>query len=457
MSLQHDLIHDALSRGVAAAKAHSVEEARYYLHWVLRQKPAYEDRTQALLWLSEVADNDDQRRSYLEDILSYDPAHPTARRGLAILQGRLRADQIIDPETPAAPAPSAPEPVKARRFICPQCGGAMAFDPQQQKLICRYCNFAQTELDALGQPSTKPGDDFVVAMAKGEGRRWRHAGYLIRCQGCGATTILPAGQISAQCPFCDSAQVVPIENQADIIEPAGIIPFRLSEVEAQERFRAWLGAGWLRPAGLQRQAQSDHPRAVYVPYWAFEFIGEVHWNALVAEGHGRYRSWAPRHDYLTVLQDRALVPASHTLPAGPLRALDEFDLSELQPFSEEKIAAWPAEIYQISMSDASIVAREQIAKRLRRKIDAEVLGNASYKDLTVSTQRLSVDRFQHLLLPVWVFSYHYKEKVYHVLVNGQTGETEGETPKDGAFAGFVVALGLCALIAVIILLALLLR
>ena len=36
--------------------------------------------------------------------------------------------------------------------------------------------------------------------------------------------------------------------------------------------------------------------------------------------------------------------------------------------------------------------------------------------------------YKYLLLPVWISSYKYKEKVYQFMVNGQTGKVSGKTP-----------------------------
>jgi len=458
MTVDHDLFHDALTRGIAAAKSHSPEEARYYLEWALRQEPDPDDRTQALLWLSEVAASDGERRGYLEEILAYDPTHPTARRGMALLDGRLRKEEIVDPEQVAAPASAGVEPElsRTRRFVCPECGGTMGFIPERQKLVCQYCGHATTQLEALQGNPLGEGHDFIISMAKAEGHRWQQAGYLIKCEGCGANTVLPPGQISEVCPFCGSTHVVRIEMDPDVIEPDGIIRFQLSPEQAIERFRVWLGKRWFAPADLQGQAKTGRPRAVYVPFWSFDFMGNAHWTAMVAEGSGRYKQWVQRQEDVPVIEDGVVVPASHTLPAKPLRALDEFDLSALEPYAADKIANWPAEIYTVSMADASIVAREKLAKKMQRKIDVEELGGSTYHSLQVSTLRLGTDRYHHLLLPVWVFSYGYQGKTYHVLVNGQTGETEGEAPLDQGQVNIALAVGAFVVVAFLVVLFILL-
>jgi hypothetical protein len=58
--------------------------------------------------------------------------------------------------------------------------------------------------------------------------------------------------------------------------------------------------------------------------------------------------------------------------------------------------------------------------------------------------------FRQLLLPVWVGSYKYKNKNYHVYINGQTGVMFGESPKSVLKIG-MIALAASAVIAALIL------
>ena len=38
--------------------------------------------------------------------------------------------------------------------------------------------------------------------------------------------------------------------------------------------------------------------------------------------------------------------------------------------------------------------------------------------------------FKYLLLPIWIGTYNYDDKEYHMLVNGQTGKVSGYKPRD---------------------------
>jgi hypothetical protein len=38
------------------------------------------------------------------------------------------------------------------------------------------------------------------------------------------------------------------------------------------------------------------------------------------------------------------------------------------------------------------------------------------------------ETFKHVILPIWMAAYRYNGKSYRFLVNGQTGEVQGERP-----------------------------
>ena len=65
----------------------------------------------------------------LESILANDPTEARARRKLAILDGKLKPDEIVDPDHLAQPPPDTQEANDPKRFICPKCGGRMTYTP----------------------------------------------------------------------------------------------------------------------------------------------------------------------------------------------------------------------------------------------------------------------------------------------------------------------------------------
>jgi hypothetical protein len=50
------------------------------------------------------------------------------------------------------------------------------------------------------------------------------------------------------------------------------------------------------------------------------------------------------------------------------------------------------------------------------------------KDIRIHAN-FAKETYKHVMLPVYAVTYHYKNKVYNVLINGQTGKIKGEYPK----------------------------
>jgi hypothetical protein len=126
------------------------------------------------LWLSQVEDDPKIKRDCLENILAMDPANGPARRGLAILDGRLKPEDIIDPDKPIEPIKpaGAPQPSAVRRYACPKCGGRMAYSPDKHALVCDYCGNHLHEYQALQQGALITEQDFTAALATAKGHRW---------------------------------------------------------------------------------------------------------------------------------------------------------------------------------------------------------------------------------------------------------------------------------------------
>ena len=225
-------VRQLLVRGVAAAKTGQTrdkEEARYYLEWALRSGDATSDqKATAWLWLSQIEDDPHKKRDCLENILAMDPANGAARRGLALLDGRLKAEDVIALNQPIEPAKPAvtPQPSGVRRYACPKCGGHMSYNADKRSLTCDYCGNRLHEYQAIQQGALIIEQDFTTALATAKGHRWElPVERSLKCESCGAAFALPPLQVSGKCPFCGSAHVI-TASTGELIEPEGILPFQ---------------------------------------------------------------------------------------------------------------------------------------------------------------------------------------------------------------------------------------
>lgn len=413
---------DLLVRGIAAAKAGSKDEARYLLEKMLMIDPTADQRADAWVWLGEISDDPAKKRDCLENALAYNPAHPIARRKLAVIDGRLKTEKIVDPDRIIAPAPQAPQPAQAKRFVCRQCGGQMAFAPGSKTLTCTYCDRKLTLMQAIKEGAVVEEQDFTVALATAKGHTHPVATQALGCQGCGASFVLPSKMLSSTCPYCGSAYVTEQIETQELIPPEGIVPFGVNQKDALRATREWLKA-----EGGDARALADPPTGVYYPVWTFDIGGEIPWRYL-EEVNDR---WVPRTGSKVIVEDDLVVPASRALPASLAPALTEFRLSESEvvAYHPAYLADWPAETYEIPVANGSLVARRQVLDDARKRVAYGAFGNT--KDVKVSSNRLVIESFKLVLLPLWITHYQNKDTQYTIVVNGQTGAVHGQKPARG--------------------------
>ena len=57
--------------------------------------------------------------------------------------------------------------------------------------------------------------------------------------------------------------------------------------------------------------------------------------------------------------------------------------------------------------------------------------------MSVSTDYSAIT-YKHILLPLWISSFSFNNKIYRFLVNGQTGKVSGESPVSPVKVTFAV-------------------
>jgi DNA-directed RNA polymerase subunit RPC12/RpoP len=428
-----DSARDLLVRGIAAARAGEKQEARFFLEWVLRTDADRDQQIDAWYYLSQISDDPAAKRECLENVLVLDPSHPEARRGFAILDGRLDPAAIIDPDRPdATPHPPPTPPLPAQRFVCHKCGGKLAFSPDGQQLTCTYCHTRMTLYQAVESGAVVREQDFAVALATAKGHAHPVASQSLTCHGCGVSFLMGPATLSLTCPYCGSAYVVQITESRTLVPPEGVIPFAVNQDQALAALQAWL-----RQQGQHKNAHTSRPNGLYLPAWTFDVGGEVQWRGLVAERRPGGVTEAARTGGYPIFYDDLLVPATHTLPSGMTAELHNYQLPGLAPYDPGYLADWPAEVYQISVADASLVARRQAWEQARETVTMRVSVEIGYvQDLVVSSAAMMIESYKLILLPVWVAHYRHDDTDHTAMINGQTGCVHADSER-GGLLGFL--------------------
>ena len=354
-------------------------------------------------------------------------------------------------------------------FPCQSCGAKLQFTPGTNQLQCPYCGASQQVAPASTQESGPPAvvaerslQEALRNMARRPVSELAQGGHEIQCSGCGAVTMI-TGQASA-CPFCDSPVVVPIEEDRATLVPESVLPFAIEQKAAGEKFKDWVSSRWFAPGDLAERAQRERMDGVYLPYYTYDARTHTHYrgqrgtNYTVtetykdAEGNTQTRQvtkirWSSVSGSVSVFFDDVLVCASKSLPHPLVDALEPWDLKALQPFATGYLSGFMAERAAIGLEEGFAIAGTKMEPRIEDEIRGDIGGD--HQRIDSKSTAYHDTTFKLCLLPLWLSSFRYDDKVYRVVVNARSGEVSGERPYSKIKIALAI-LGGIALIAAII-------
>jgi len=339
-----------------------------------------------------------------------------------------------------------PEPAgddRPRVFPCEECGADLEFNIGVQSLKCPYCGHVKAiELDPAAAVSEQ---DLGAALAKIAERRGRQRqtdeqGFReVHCTPCGGIVRFIGTLTSGQCAYCGSPlQLNDVHDSPERIPVDGVLPFRIDRGWAHNHLRDWVRTRWFAPNDFKRYGIDGRFNGIYLPYWTFDTLttnhyvgqrGEHYW-VTVGSGKNRRRvrrtRWYPASGTFQRFFDDVLIVAGAGLPTERLMALEPWPLKECAPFNQEMLSGFLARTYDVELdagfAQARTIIDQAVAEEVRRRI-----GGDEQSVHSIDT-RYDAVTYKHLLLPVWMLAYRYRDKPYQVVINAGTGEVQGDRP-----------------------------
>ncbi|MGC4073326.1 MAG: hypothetical protein QM760_12580 [Nibricoccus sp.] len=325
--------------------------------------------------------------------------------------------------------PDSPTP---KQYPCPTCGSEARWDPAEHALVCISCETrapADDELNGLdGQDIKEHILTLRLRNAPDSERGWQSEKQELRCETCGAISVLDQDCMTGGCTFCGSSVLSSYTELKPSLRPESVLPFKITESQVRESVRMWYGRQWLAPAALKTRAMTDTVRGMYIPCWTFDARASAHWTATTGSGENRSIGFSGNEEsgHVEVQFDDVLVPASQGLNHDMLTELEPFPTNELKPYHPGFLAGWPVERYHLDLANAAVLGRQRMDRQMK-SICAERNRNQKHRGLQISTN-YSEQTFKHVLVPVWILNYLFAGEPYQVLVNGYTGKITGSFP-----------------------------
>lgn len=348
-------------------------------------------------------------------------------------------------------------------YKCPACGGALAFDPNEQKLKCPYCDTEfETELlqqlkNAEQQESREDMSWQQADSCYDENEAKNLTSYV--CQSCGGELVTDVNTAATSCPYCGNP-VVMSQNVTGDLRPDCIIPFKLDKQAAMDALKKHLSGKILLPKVFKDENHIREIKGVYVPFWLYDAqsVGDARYHTT------RVRTWSDSRYFYTETSHYRVsragslgfsgvpVDGSSKMADDLMESLEPFDLSQAEPFQSPFLAGYYADRYDVSAQDCAPRANERIRTSTLQALEQTVTGYS-----TVVQEHGSVNlrdsKIRYALYPVWLLHTRYRDTDYLFAMNGQTGKFVGNLPMDkGAywkwwFITFAIAGTISALVA----------
>lgn len=354
---------------------------------------------------------------------------------------KLAAEPVVKPPavTKAPPA--------GRKFPCPSCGAKLDFDPASRGLACPYCGHKQKIERLTGAEVEEKDYQEYLEREEGKGQVIPGRASETRCGGCGAVVLLDDKLATDKCPFCATHLEHKPEAAHAMIPPEAVLPFTKDLRAARDAFTAWIGSLWFAPSELKQVAALGQLQGVYLPHWTYDsmtytfYDGQrgddyttTEWYTVTdKDGNSRQESrtvvrtnWTPVSGEVQHFFDDVLVCGSKSLPAALVDDLGDWNLPKLEPFQPDYLSGFQTERYAVGLKEGFATAKELMQPTIHRLICEDIGGD--HQTVSNKRTRYSAVTFKHVLLPVWVAAYRYRDQAYQILVNGRTGKVTGRRP-----------------------------
>lgn len=312
----------------------------------------------------------------------------------------------------------------AKLFKCPNCGGRLAFDPDNQDMKCESC---RNEYQLEDIPSEDADMDTLV------------------CPTCGGQIIASQFDGMEFCPYCGE-QISNAEKFSgnDGQTPEYIIPFRFGKKQVLDEYQRATARVPFLPSELKSSDGVKHIVGMYIPYWIYQgsAVGEISVPVEKEEHEEDFDTITTitttgqlhaniRLNPLTVGQE-----ASRSLNDYASDRTEPFYYEDMRPFDPNYTAGFYAENASTDPDDYQEYADSASNDIIRQYIVDEVNNNDFY--ITAGSDSLhrkiksirQQDNVAGAYFPYWFVTTKRKNRVSYTMINGQTGSAYTELPID---------------------------
>ena len=337
-------------------------------------------------------------------------------------------------------------PEKIHHYPCPACGADLLYEPRDGFLSCPYCGYRELIPISTDDVEERSFEQYLQIRPEQLSQLAANA-LEVRCQSCGATVTFTPPEVARQCDFC-GVQIVAQAKSADpMLAPEGVLPFCITQEGANSGLHQWLSSRWFAPNALKEFARPDAIHGVYLPFWTYDtnttthydgergehyYVTETYYekdsqgNQVARTRQVQHTRWSPASGTVSRWFNDVLIPGTTSLARNRLEALEPWDLEELVPYNPAYLSGFKAQRYQVDLAQGFERVKELVTDVIQNDVRADIGGNEQ-RIHRLATHYSGIT-FKHLLLPVYAGAYQFNRRVFQIVINGRTGEIQGDRP-----------------------------
>ena len=306
-------------------------------------------------------------------------------------------------------------------YKCPNCGGAIEFNPGAQELKCPYCD------SVISIEAFREIDEIRQQQGTAKEAEWSYAGsdwqdeerqgmVVYTCQSCSGEIIADETVGATSCVFCGNPVVI-TSKFAGVLRPDKIVPFKLDKKAALGALQKHYLGKRLLPGVFKDRNHLEEVKGVYVPFWLFNADADVH----VEFDATKMRRWSDsQYNYTETshfLVHRRGDIGFNCVPVDGSQAIDDvlmesiepFNLGEAVDFQAAYLAGYLANKYDVDATQCSHRAHERMKNSAEAAFRKTVTGYSTVTPRYTNIQ-LKSGGVQYMLLPVWLLSTSWQGK-----------------------------------------------
>ena len=317
----------------------------------------------------------------------------------------------------------------------------MRFSPIEETLKCEFCQSSESIDSSLQEIKEY---DLKEALRELNRHNEKKINKEVKCNKCAATFTMNPYSFSAICPYCKTPAIIDFVKE---ITPKSLLPFQLSQKEAKEAFKKWLGSLWFAPSKLTNFLTNDEKlKGYYLPHWTYDAKtisdyhgqrGDIYYvtveRTVIVNGREvRQRVQEPRVRWTPVSGcvrnefDDITIGASKTISYAILDNLAPWYTQKLVPFNKKYLAGFTSEEYTIGLDNGFELAKVKMNRVIRQTVHQDIGGDQQQiSSLKTNYQETS---YKNVLFPLWTAQFKWKNRTYNYAINAQTGKVSGERP-----------------------------